>query len=1143
MLNRDVYLNDPSRRKLANEGVANVNDDRSAPSLEVLRYELETFVCEGQYRKGLEDILYTFLQNVGQATQPGVWVSGFYGSGKSHLVKMLRELWVNTPFVDGATARGIVGLPEEIGDLLVELSNAAKRRGGLHAASGTLGAGASGSVRLALLGIVFRSVGLPEQYPKARFLMWLKEEGLLEQVRREVEDSGGQWQEELDNFYVAETLHEALVMAKPNLFASTATCVDTLNNLYPFVSDVSSEEMLKAIQQALSREGRFPLTAIVLDEVQQYIGEDSQRSTDVQEVVEACCKNFGGSLLFIGTGQTALSGTPNLKKLEGRFTLRVELSDTDVDTVVRRVVLAKKPQGVEEIAKVMDSNLGEVSRQLEETTIRHRQDDIACFAQDYPILPVRRRFWETTLRALDPTGTDSQLRNQLSMVHKVIQTNLDMPVGHVVQGDYVYFDSANRLLQARMLPRGVHERTMKWAQGTENERMLARACGLVFLINRVAAANKETGIKATVNTLADLMVEDLAEGSAGLRAKLPGILDGCEILMKVKDEYRIQTEVSQAWNDEFVSQRSRLANEAHLVEAERSDRVRSRVLAIVKKLTLTQGESKVPREVYPVFDPQLPTDSSRRIYLWVRDGWSTDENSVRVDARQAGNQSPTIFVYIPKLSADDLRRQIIEFRAALSTLERKGAASGPEEVEARAAMETSKEVADARAWELVEEALADARVYQGGGAEVPGTDPASRIREAASNGVARLYPQFLLADNPNWDKVYEKAKKGAADALKEVGHDGDPTKHPVCKTILSCIAGGKTGAEIRSLLEEPPYGWSRDAVDGGLQALLVCGALRAQDAHGKPVEPKDLERKAIGKVQFKVESTTISAEQRIQIRKLFQLLGLTARQGEELAVVPEFLQKLSVLGERAGGEAPKPVRPDMSVLEAIRLTSGNEQLLALYNRRDELGGLAKTWDAQAKLVETRWPHWERLLALLRHANELKAAQEARQQVESIKRQRLLLGEPDPVQPLVRSVEDALRHELVGEHKRYSDEFEQGVGALEADRSWAQLPEGERLAIRAQCGLDAPSDVKVATYDELLGTLGQYPLSSWRDRMDALPGRVHRAREAAAKYLVPEVRALEIPRRTLSSIEEVDTWLAEVSAVLKDAVRKGPVVLR
>jgi len=546
MINRNIYKRDPATLKLINEGVANVNDEKTSQAMAVLRYELETFVCGGQYEKGLEDILQTYLMNINQAQQPGVWISGFFGSGKSHLVKMLRALWINTVFDDGATARGIANLPQNIADLLKELSTQDKRHGGLHAASGTLGAGASGSVRLALLRIVFKSVDLPEQYPVARFVMWLKNEGIYDSIKDHLEQNDFNWDEELANFYVAEGLHEALVKVKPNLFSSSATCVETLNNLYPYISDISSDDMVKVIRQALNKDGIFPLTLIALDEIQQFIGEDSEKSLEVQEVVEACCKNIGGKLLFIGTGQTAVTGTSNLKKLEGRFTIRVELSDADVDAVIRQVILAKKPDAISSIEDVMQTNLGEISRHLSGTTIGHRQDDITNFAQDYPILPVRRRFWENTLHVLDQTGTDSQLRNQLSMVHKVIQTNMSNSIGNVVPADYLYFDSADKLLHSRTLPRTVHEKTMSWIKDSEDECLMARACGLVFLINKLASSNKEIGIKATVDTLADLMVENLSEGSSALRGKLPGLLNHCELLMKIGDEYRIQTEESTA---------------------------------------------------------------------------------------------------------------------------------------------------------------------------------------------------------------------------------------------------------------------------------------------------------------------------------------------------------------------------------------------------------------------------------------------------------------------------------------------------------------------------------------------------------------------------------------------------------------------
>ena len=120
--------------------------------------------------------------------------------------------------------------------------------------------------------------------------------------------------------------------------------------------------------------------------------------------------------------------------------------------------------------------------------------------------------------------------------------------------------------------------------------------------------------------------------------------------------------------------------------------------------------------------------------------------------------------------------------------------------------------------------------------------------------------------------------------------------------------------------------------------LLVAGLLRAHDERGQAVIPRELERKAIGKTLFKVESATVSTAQRIQIRKLLQKVEIAARQGEELGSVPPFLQHMMDLADKAGGEAPKPARPDTTSLDDIRLASGNEQLLA-----STTGG--KSWEA------------------------------------------------------------------------------------------------------------------------------------------------------------------------------------------------------
>lgn len=1143
--NREIYLKDPSTRKLVNEGVASVNDDASEGALKVLRYELETFVCDGQYQKGMEHILETYLKNIDQAQQPAVWISGFYGSGKSHLVKMLRALWLDTRFPDGATARGIANLPKSVRDLLKELNTLGKRHGGLHAVSGTLGAGASGSVRLALLRIIFKSSGLPEQYPVARFVMWLKNERIYEAVREHVEKEGFNWVEELDNFYVAEGLHDALVQAKPKLFSSPTSCVETLNNLYPYVQDISNDEMLKAIRQALANGGKFPLTLVVLDEVQQYIGEDSQRSLDVQETVEACCKNIGGKLLFIGTGQTAVTGTSNLKKLEGRFTIRIELSDADVDAVIRQVILAKKPEAKAPIEQMMQTNLGELSRHLAGTTIGHRQDDLAYFPQDYPILPVRRRFWENTLRVLDQTGTDSQLRNQLSMVHKVIQVNLDDSLGHVVPADFLYYDSADKLLQSRILPRKVHEKTMTWSKGSENERLVARACGLVFLVNKLAGSNDEIGIRANIDTLADLLVEDLSRGSSTLRSRLPGLLDKCELLMKVGDEYRIQTEESAAWNDEFLSQRSQLANEAHRIDAERDHRTRRKFGELVKKLSLTQGASKVSRDIFPIFDAQLPSDSEQKVCVWIRDGWSIDENSVRADARQAGNQSPAIFIFIPKRSADDLRHNLINCKAAGATLDRRGAPNTPEGIEARAAMETSRQTAESKIDELLAEAFSGARVFQGGGNELAGNSLQEIVLEAAGYSLQRLYPQFSMADHMGWPKVYEKAQKGAPDALKAVGDDGEPGKNPVCKAILGFIAGGRKGADIRNRFEASPFGWSRDAVDGGLQVLLVAGLIRAHDERGHTVDPRELERKAIGKVFFKVEAATVSTAQRIQVRKVLQKLGVAAKQGEESAQVPQFLSKMQELAERAGGEAPKPDKPDISALEEIRLAAGNEQLLAICNRREELSRAIDAWTDIASRIGTRWPSWNILKRLMAHAVSLQDAEIINAQIRHLEQQRQLLEEPDPIAPLAANLTQLLRDELNRLDTEYKTNHQNGMDLLRRDSNWVRLEEEQRCGLMsAQCLHEAARpQVDVQSTADVLATLDKMSLAMFADRVAAMPARFSNVAARAAELMEPEAQFVQVPRRTLRTETDLETWVDEVRRQLTIALAQGPIVIR
>jgi hypothetical protein len=1153
MLNRDIYNKAPQENRLVNNGVAEVSEDHSDAAQAILRYELETFVCDGQYEKGLETILDKFLVNLDAGTeQPGVWISGFYGSGKSHLAKMLRTLWTDYQFTDGATARSLAKLPTGVFEHLKELSTQGKRHGALHAAAGKLGAGAGDKVRLALLGIVFKSKGLPEQYNQAQLVLWMSREGILPSVEAELLAVGRSLAQELPHMYVSSHLAKALLKARPDLAHTEADARKLLKEQFPQVTDVTSEQMTAAIEAALAVDGKFPLTLVVLDEVQQYIGADAEKAFQVQEVTETLSKHFNGKLLFVGTGQSALSGMPNLQRLMGRFPVQVMLGDWDVENVTRQIILAKKPSAQPEVEHVWRSNLGEISRHLRGTKLEHVTDDEDVMTSDYPLLPVRRRFWERVLRTIDTTGTVSQLRSQLRVVHEAVLATADAPLGHVVSGDFLYDQIAANLVSTAQLPKEVFDNVQRFAAGDADSQLKAKLLKLVYLINKLPAdAALDIGLKATEEALADLLVTDLSAGSSELRKKLPALLDELQnkdrLIMALAGgsgtEYRLQTRESSAWYDEFRAQEAELKAAPQRVEQKRADLLKARFGDVLKKVRVVQGKDNVERRLAPTYDDSLPKDHSNNLYLWIQDGWQTEEKSVIAEAKGKPADNPTLFVFLPAQHKTELTNAIVALEAARNTLQKKGSPATEEGRDAQRSMESRQRTAEKELAELVEQLLAGVRVFQAGGQEaVDGNDLADRINRAAKSSAIRLYSQFDAADHDLWSKVLDEARKGNLEALKAVGHTQEADKHPVCQKLLAYIGPGKKGAEIRDNFEAPPFGWPRDAIDGALYALLAAGHLKAADAASKPVDAKSLDRAKLTQTHFQRESINITPPQLIKIRSLFSAVGVPCQPKEELTKVPALLAKLREQASKAGGQAPAPETPKLSSIEAIEAQTGNAQLLELFTRYDELVGLSKTWTKTADDIAKRLPVWHQLNELLRHAKALGPYTALKAEVDAIAAQRSLLAEPDPVRPLLDKAVDLLRQALNVKLQAFEQTFQQEQAQLQADADWNKLTDAQRADLTGKHNLSAPVALQLGTPEQLQDALDSCDLDHWVSKAQALPSRFEAARHAAVQLLKPNVVHVALPKRTLNDEVELQAWLAEVQALLQAKLQQGPVAL-
>ncbi len=909
-LNREVLRTDPlSIPKIPNDGVTTVGAPTSDEEWDILRYELGNFVCKGEYERGLERILSSYLANLGEDRQPAVWVSGFYGSGKSHFVRVLEAIWCDYTFPTGESARNVVrNLSSAIDADLRELSTEGKRKGGLWAATGTLGAGAGGSFRLAFLGVVFSAARLPTtNYAAARFVLWLQKQGLYDRFCARLAEENRRL-DEFAEFLVSPVISKILLELVPDFAADVRGARALLKEQFRAASDISDDEMLRVLEDVLLLQAGqgskgIPCTLIVLDELQQFIGDDNQRLTSVQSIVEAVTQKFGSRVLFVATGQSALQASPVLAKFQDRFTVRVQLSDVDVETVVREVVLQKKPEKVGELDSLLDRVSGEISRHLQGTAIQPEGADRDDLVPDYPLLPTRRRFWERTLRVID-RGTAGQLRSQLRVTFDAVRQVGERPTGNVVAADTLFEQKRTDMLNTGVLLREVDQVIQTQRDGTDDGELRARLLALIFLISRLP---EDLGVRATADTLADLSVTDLVSGSADLRKRVPDVLRPLlnRELMAPDGEYRLQTKESAEWLQAYEQRLATFRADDARTAVARTQELREALDRTLRGMTVVQGSSRTPRKIEILHGDVPPRTDTVTLPIWVSDGWSMTEKAVRDALSSAGTDSPLVALFVPKLDSDQLRQRLVEFHAATETLATRTVPVTEEGREARRAIESIQSTARERLEHQIRDLLSEAHVLKGGAVEVAGETLRERVESAARDAAERLYPRFGEADYPRWATVLKRAGDGAGDALSALGYSGDAEKHHVCQRVLAFVAGGRKGSDIHKHFEAPPFGWPREAVNGALLVLLVNGHVTARQ-NTVEVTAKQLTLTKIGVTDFRAETVTVSAQQRIDLRGLLQRVRIVAKKDEEGEGVARFIEQLADAARRAGGDPPAP---------------------------------------------------------------------------------------------------------------------------------------------------------------------------------------------------------------------------------------------
>lgn len=1153
MLNHELFLKDPRSYTLPNGGVASATEPTKPAEWEVLRHELESFICDGQYQTGLARILKSFLDTQGSGSvQSAAWISGFYGSGKSHLARMLKFLWANQPLDDSTLPRALVSLTPEVSELLVELSNRGRSQGGVWSAIGQLNSGAADSPRLAFGGVLLSAARLPTDYAAAMFVLWLRHENIEAPVRAFLEARGKTLEKVLPFFRMDGALRDAVLEARPDL-QTPAEVGALIGEQFPPKTDISDDELVELAERVLrgvASNDKLPLSLLVLDELQQYLGEDAERTLAVQNAIEALSKRLEGHLMIVATGQSALGSGGQLGKLQGRFAVRVQLSDADAQRVVREVVLRKKEAAKPALQTELDAVKGEIARHLVASKIEHHaSEDDAFLLADYPILPTRRRFWEEALRALDRQGGAAQLRNQLRATHEANRAVAEQPLGFVVGADALFNQLRSDLLQNGVLQNETDKLIGDLeSKKTPGDLLKARVLKITFLLNQLPA---ELGVLATEATVGDLLVENLRDAPT-LRSQLEGVLSELTTsgqLLEVSGEFRVQTRESAGWNQEFNAARARFLNDGAQIASARANELNAAVNKALRAgggLQILHGTAREKRELALYFSHAVPTpDASAgwtRVPIWVRDGWNVSEKAFGDEALAQGMDSPLIHVFLPAQSSDEIRSAIAGQMAAEEVLQTRGVPTTREGEEAKAAMESRRSRERANLDALLGAVVRSADVRLSGGVVPPvGASLRATVLNAAEAALTRLFPEWSKADHDKWATVLTKAREGNASAFAAVGFTGDVEKHPIAGEVLRFVGSGKRGLDIKKALQASPYGWPQDAIYAALLALVGSQHLSASHS-GRTRTVQQIETSQIGQTEFRRENITLSLPQKTAIKKLLFDFGLAVTNENLLDGCKQVAPLLEDKARRSGGDAPAPSVPTLHELAPLEANTGNALALEIYNSKDRLLELWNQWSARADGIAERLPRWNEWNALLDAAPNEPTLESARGVRDAMKRNRSLLDEPDPLTPVWNETLDALGKALDTAHAAYERARINEIERLQANTLWNDLDESKRNSLLARHELNSVPAPEHGDAHQLAASLRACSLASWRTRAAALHAHANAALAEAAQELAPKAVRLALPSAHIESAAQIDEFLETLRGEIEAELARGHSVL-
>ncbi len=507
------------------EGVIKADDEAS------LRLEIEEYVLTNEVEKRLESFLDAYNDYKGAN---GVWVSGFFGSGKSHLLKMLALLLENRQIDEVSTLD--LFLPK-CGDneiLRGDLQRAAAIPSKSILFNIDQKADVISKTQIDALLAVFVKVfdEMCGYYGKqghiAQFERDLDSRGLYQQFKSAYESSAGRtWQQGREQALLeAKNIAKAYAQATGDDEAPALGILDKYRGQYSVSIEDFAEQINAYIERQSTQENQkeFRLNFFV-DEVGQYIAKNVRLMTNLQTIAESLATKCRGRAWIIVTAQEDMGTVvgemdkqegKDFSKIQARFANRMKLTSADVAEVIQKRLLMKTKDGVRLLSDIYNQQSNNFKTLFDfadgSKTYRNFQDP-DHFIQSYPFIPYQFSLFQSAIQNLSQhnafEGKHSSVgeRSMLGVFQQVAIRIGDNEIGQLATFDLMYEGIRTALISNI-------QRAIIQAENHLDSPFAIRLLKTLFLVKYV----KE--FKATVRNLRVLMLDGFNQDLPALKKRV-----------------------------------------------------------------------------------------------------------------------------------------------------------------------------------------------------------------------------------------------------------------------------------------------------------------------------------------------------------------------------------------------------------------------------------------------------------------------------------------------------------------------------------------------------------------------------------------------------------------------------------------------